>query len=239
MALPKIQAPVFTYKLPVLNRKIKYRPFTVKEEKILLMASESGAPADVYTAFQQVINNCVLDEDIDALKLHIFDMEVLFLLLRIASVGAETSFGIKDNDSGKTIQVDLDLQQVVDASVRDAVIPSKQIAINEEVGLVMKDITMDLFMDVSDADNLSADDAFAVIKRLIDKVYDKEEVYDLSDSSDEEVNEFLDSFQTSDMEKMYEYLYAIPRVRATIKYKVENEEREIKLEGVADFFQSA
>lgn len=241
MALPKIQAPIFTYKLPVLNKKIKYRPFTVKEEKILLMASESGDPTDVYTAFQQVVNNCVLDEDVDALKLHIFDMEVLFLLLRIASVGAETTFGIIDKESGKAAQVELNLQDVVDDSVKNAVIPSKQIQITEEVGLVMKDITLDLFMGLGAGatDDISAQDAFAIIKRLIEKVYDKDNVYELEDFSDEEVNDFLDSFQSTDMEKVYEYLHAIPRVRQSVKYKVGKEEREVTLEGVADFFQSA
>lgn len=239
MALPKIQAPIYTYKLPVLDKKIKYRPFTVKEEKILLMAQESGQPQDVYTAFQQVVSNCVLDEDIDGMKLHIFDVEILFLLLRIASVGGETNFNVTDKESGKSVPITLDLQEVVDNSVKNAVIPSKQIQINEEIGLVMKDVTLDLFIDVSNADNLTTTDAFAVIKRLIDKIYDKEEVYSLAEHTDEEINEFLDSFQAADMEKLYDYLYSIPRVKSTIKYKVDKEERELALEGVSDFFPSA
>lgn len=238
MALPKIQAPIFQFKLPVLARNIKYRPFTVKEEKILLMAAESKDPADVYNAFQQVVNNCVLDEDIDASKLHLFDLEVLFLLLRIASVGEEALFHIKDELSETPVALEVNLMSVVKDSVSKATVPSKQIQITDEIGIVMKDITLDLFVDAATSDEeLSSEQAFNLIKKLIDKVFDKEETYELADSSDEEINEFLDSFQAADMEKLYQYLYEIPRVSTVLKYKVGTEDRVLKLEGVADFFQ--
>ncbi len=201
------------------------------------MAAESTDPEDVYTAFQQVVNNCVID-DIDASKLHLFDLEILFMLLRIASVGEDATFFIKDPDSNTQVEVQLNLMTVIKESITAAKIPSKQIQITDDIGIVMKDITLDLFVDASSlTEEITAEQAFALIKKLIDKVFDKEEVYDLADSSDEELDEFLDSFQSTDIEKLYKYLYEIPRVNTTLKYEVNKEPRTLKLEGVSDFFQ--
>jgi hypothetical protein len=240
VALPKIQAPIYTVKLPVLDKKVQYRPFTVKEEKLLLMAAESSDAQDVFTAFQQVVNNCIVTEGVDAGKLHIFDLEIMFLLLRVASVGDEATFFIRDEETEKPVEITVNLTEVVNESIRTNKIPSKQIQINETIGLVMKDINLDVFTSVvGDGDTLTADQEFDLIKRLIDQVYDQEDLMKLEDFSDEEVNEFLDSFQASDMEKLYAYLAEMPRVRTTLKYKVEGVERERKLEGITDFFQSA
>lgn len=240
MALPKIQAPIYTFKLPVLNKKIQYRPFTVKEEKLLLMASESSDTSDVFTAFEQVINNCIVTEDVSGADLHIFDLELLFLLLRVASVGDEATFFVRDKETEKMVEVTVNLNDVVQECVKEATIPSKQIPIADSIGLVMKDITLKLFLDAAgEGEELDAAQAFALIKKLIDKVYDAENVYDLAESSDEEVTEFLESFQAADMERVYKYLSEMPRVRTKIKYKLGGEEREVQLEGITDFFQYA
>lgn len=240
MALPKIQAPIYNTKLPVLDKKIQYRPFTVKEEKLLLMAAESSTADDVFTAFQQVINNCIVTEGVDAAALHLFDLEVLFLLLRAASVGNEATLLIRDKQSNKPVEIVVDLNAVVEESIRNANIPSKQIPITDDIGLVMKDITLSMFLDIaSSGEELNAEEAYGMIKKLIDKVYDSENVQDLSDYSDAEVDEFLESFRAHEMEKLYNYLQDMPRVRATVPYTVDGEERELTLEGVTDFFQSA
>jgi len=237
MGLPKIQSPILQFKLPVLNKIVKYRPFTVKEEKILLMAAESTDSVDMYNAFLQVINNCILSEDVKPEELHIFDLEIIFLLLRIASVGEDVSFKIKDEETDTWAEVEVNLQTVVNDCVKNVTIPSKQIQINDTLGIVLKDITLGIFAGSSIDQNVTAEDAFNMLKLVIDTVYDKEDVYLLADFGDEEITEFLESFATSDLEKIYDYLNNIPRVHATINYKVNKEDRTLELKGVTDFFQ--
>jgi hypothetical protein len=236
MSLPKIQSPIHHIKLPVLNRNVKYRPFTVKEEKILLMAAESNESSDTYSAFLQVVNNCLLEDDIDASKLHIFDLEILFLMLRAASVGEVSEFRVRDAATERWVDISLNLKDVINQSIAEAKIPSKQIQVTDEIGFVMKDITLDIFGGPDMTGVMTAERALVI--KLIEKVYDKEELYILSDYSKAEATEFLESFASEDLQKVFGYLHSIPRVRTTVKYRVGGEDRELQLEGISDFFQS-
>lgn len=242
MALPKIQAPTFALFLPVCKKNVKYRPFTVKEEKLLLMAAESNSPADINIALEQVINNCLVDAaGIAPSELHIFDLELLFIAIRAASVSNEAQIFYRPVGSpdAQPVQLVVDLNEVVQENIKNVTVPSKQIAITETVGVVMKDVTLGLFADLGEygEKEITMHQVFEIVKKMIHSVYDEESVYLLSDCTDEEINDFLDSFQSTDRDKLYQFMNDIPRVRHKFTYSVDGKNQEGVLEGIADFFQ--
>ena len=172
--LPVVQHPIFNINVPSLKKEYKFRPFLVKEEKLLLMAKESQSETDIFTAIKQIVQNCSLDPKLDVNKLAIFDLEYIFLKLRSISVDNIVKINFKDFEDSKVYEFDVNIDDI------SVIFPEKAdniVKINSKTGIVMKYPSASLYSD-KDFLNLEKDYLFELIVRCVDKIYDGEEVYE-------------------------------------------------------------
>lgn len=231
--LPKIDYPITNINVPSLKANFKFRPFLVKEEKLLLMARESDNQADILIAIKQIINNCIIDKKLDVNKLSIFDLEYIFLKLRAISVDNKVKVAFKDSEDGKIYDFEVDLNDVkVD-------FPEKidnNIKLSEKMGILMKYPPASLYDD-KEFLNLDKDYMFELIIRCIDKIYNDEEVYEIKNYKKQDISEFLESLDIKTFEAIQTFLLNSPKLEYKISYKnsLEND-REIILSSLNDFF---
>ena len=237
MALPKLNVPVYETILPSTEKVIKYRPFLVKEEKLLLTAQESGEEA-VLPAVKQIIKNCVQGE-IDVDNMPIFDIEYVFLRLRAKSVGEEITLGLKpwgcpqnDGELCKfTTEVSVNLEEI--KCVKDKTHTSK-IMLDDKIGIMMK------YPDISQLNTKGSENemGFEVIKKCINMIFTEEETHERDSFSDKELDDFIDSLNTKQMEKIKNFFDTMPVLKHTVKYtcKTCDEEKETTLQGLQSFF---
>ena len=237
MALPKLNVPVYEAILPSTEKVIKYRPFLVKEEKLLFTAQESGKEA-VLPAVKQIIKNCVQGElDIDNMPL--FDIEFLFLRLRAKSVGEEVTLGLKpwgcpqnDGELCKfTTEVAINLEEI--KCVKDKTHTSK-IMLDNKIGIMMKypDIS---HLNIGGSEN---EMGLKVIKKCINMIFTEEETHERDSFTDKELDEFVDSLNTKQMEQIKNFFDTMPVLKHTVKYtcKTCDEEKETTIQGLQSFF---
>ena len=237
MALPKLNVPVYEAILPSTEKVIKYRPFLVKEEKLLFTAQESGEEA-VLPAVKQIIKNCVQGElDIDNMPL--FDIEFLFLRLRAKSVGEEVTLGLKPwgcpQNNGElcefTTEVSVNLEEI--KCVKDKKHTSK-IMLDDNIGIMMKypDISQ---MNIKGSEN---EMGMKVIKNCINMIFTKEETHEKDSFTDKELDEFIDSLNSKQMEGINNFFETMPTIKHTAKYtcKTCDEEKETTIQGLQSFF---
>lgn len=232
MSLPKIDQPLFEMTIPSTQKKVKFRPFLVKEEKILLIAQQSESDRDIIRAIKQVLNNCIVD-DVDVDDLATFDLEYMFLKLRAKSVNNVVKLSYRDNEDDKVYDFEVDLDEI---EVKKTEGVTNKIKINEEVGIVMQypsaSITEELGEYESEVDLL-----MFFIKKCIAEIYDSESVYVVKEQSEEELDQFIDSLDVSTFEKIREFFEAMPRLYHTLTYTNEmGNERVIELTNLKDFF---
>lgn len=244
--LPKVDVPIYDLKLTSLKKPIKFRPFLVKEQKLLLMAQESliadktGKESSL-SIVKQLINNCVLSEiDIDSLP--IFDIEYLFLNLRARSIGENITLNYKCANEipveqgtmkcGNIVNINLNLLEIkpkIDSK------HSTKIEINENLGLIMKYPILDTVdsIDFNDEKNI-----LELIFSCIESIYDSETVYYTKDVSKKELEEFLDSLPTTIIDKIKNFFETMPRVKENVHFKCSkcNYEEEVTVEGLDSFF---
>lgn len=231
--LPKIDHPVFKIKVPSLKKEHSFRPFLVKEEKILLMAKESQNNSDIFSAIKQVVINCSLDKNLNIDKLAVFDLEYLFLKIRSFSVDNIVKVAYRDNEDGKVYDFEVDLNNV------EIKYPEKQInkiEINVNSGMIMKFPSASLY---SDKDFLSTerDHYFKLILKCIDKIYFDEEIYEVSDISPKELEEFIENLNVNVFKQVNEFLTNTPKIEHVLGYTNEKgNKREIHLSSLNDFF---
>ena len=236
MALPKLEVPIYELTVPSTDEKIKYRPFLIKEEKILLIAMESGANEDVIQAVKQIVSECTFN----TLKLGsmpMFDVEYIFLQIRSKSVGEVSKLKILCRDDGETYaNVEVDLTEI-EVQVNDD--HTNKIELTDEMGVIMRYPTIDSFSTAGISD-ITADNMLDVIVTCIDKIYDKkgEEVYDSKDSSQKELMDFVEGMNTQQFQDVQAFFDSMPKLRHEItvvnpKTKVEN---KVALSGLNDFF---
>jgi len=236
MALPKLEVPIYELTVPSTDEKIKYRPFLIKEEKILLIAMESGANEDVIQAVKQIVSECTFN----TLKLGsmpMFDVEYIFLQIRSKSVGEVSKLKILCRDDGETYaNVEVDLTEI-EVQVNDD--HTNKIELTDEMGVIMRYPTIDSFSTAGISD-ITADNMLDVIVTCIDKIYDKkgEEVYDSKDSSQKELMDFVEGMNTQQFQDVQAFFDSMPKLRHEItvvnpKTKVEN---VVALSGLNDFF---
>ncbi len=238
MALPKLNVPVYEAILPSTEKVIKYRPFLVKEEKLLFTAQESGEEA-VLPAVKQIIKNCVQGElDIDNMPL--FDIEYLFLRLRAKSVGEEVTLGLKPwgcpQNNGElcefTTEVSVNLEEI--KCVKDKKHTSK-IMLDDKIGIMMKypDISQ---MNIGESENDIL--GMKIIKNSINMIFTEEETYERDSFTDKELDEFVDSLNTKQMDKIRNFFETMPTLKHTVKYncKTCGEEKETTVQGLNSFF---
>jgi hypothetical protein len=232
MGLPKIDLPLFEVSLPSDGRKIKYRGFTVKEEKILLVAQESEDPTQEILATKQVLNNCIYD--IDVSELAMFDLEYILLLLRARSVNNTLSFAIKDPDTGETVELEFDIDEL---ELNRNPEHSNKIKINDDWTLFLKYPTIDEFINISEYDSDDPLVNYFVMTSCLDKVASEDEVHDFKDYSPEQIDEFMDNMSPEVIRGVQNFFTTMPRLRQEMKYtNKDGKEKTFVMEGMKTFF---
>jgi hypothetical protein len=238
MPLPKIATPTYELELHSTGETIQYRPFLVKEEKVLVIALESEDTKQITTAIKSVIKNCILTKGIKVETLPTFDIEYLFLNIRGKSVGEELEVNIICPDDGETqvpVKVNLD-----DIQVQKQEEHTKRVKLDDSIMMEMKYPSLDQFIknnfDLTQGNTM--DQSFELIASCIDKIYTEEEVWAAADCSKKELNEFLESMNSSQFKGIEQFFETMPKLSHTIKVKnpVTEVESEVVLEGLASFF---
>ena len=234
MALPKIDQPLFELEIPSTGKKAKYRPFTVKEEKILLIAQESQDMDQIILSIKQVISNCLEEVDVDDLS--VFDLEFIILNIRAKSVNNEIAFGFEDEDTGEKIDTVIDVNEIkVDFNPDH----TKKIEINSQYYMMMRYPTLEEVRQMQSADEGSTEQMFATMVSCIDTLVDQstDEVFKMKDFSPEEVADFVDGFTSTVVEKIQQFYMTMPKLRHTIDYKdSKGKKKQFVVEGMDSFF---
>ena len=238
MPLPKIATPTYELELPSTGESINYRPFLVKEEKLLVLALETEDTKQITTAIKNVLKNCVLTKGIKVDQLPTFDIEFLFLNIRGKSVGEEIEVNIICPDDEKTqvpITIDLD-----DIKVQKNDKHTNQIKLDKDLMMELKYPSLEQFIknnfDFNDANAM--DQSFDLIAACIDKIYTADEVWAVADCTKKEVKEFLEQMNSSQFKEIEKFFETMPKLSHTVK--VTNPKTKVKsdvvLEGLASFF---
>ena len=230
MALPKLTTPTYELDLPSTGEKIKFRPFLVKEQKLLMMAEESKDENQIAETIQQLINSCTYGK-VDALISPIFDIEYVFLQLRMRSVGGNVKLTITcpdDNKTETTIKINLE-----DVNVLNDEKHTNIIEITDNVKMIMKYPQLSDMKDMKD----TTENIFKLINKCILEVHDGDTIHNKNDITKKELNEFIDSFNTNQLEKLMEFFNTMPKIRHIVnvtnpKTKVIS---EVTLEGMDTF----
>jgi T4 bacteriophage base plate protein len=237
MALPKIKVPLFDVTIPSQKKDAKYRPFLVKEEKILLMAQAGGTRKEMINALKQVINNCVtmLDgSDVDVDNLTTFDLEYIFLKIRSKSVDNVVELKYTDNEDQKSYDFKVSLDNI---EIQENPEHNKKIKISDDIGIIMKYPTPAIVNAVEDPDASETDVSIRMIRECIDQIYDKENVFLAKEASKEELDEFVDSMTVKNFEDIQKFFETMPRLYHKIEYKnSKGTARTIELVSLEDFF---
>lgn len=232
MGLPKIDLPLFETQLVSIKDKVRFRPFTVKEEKILLIAQEADEMNQVILAIKQIVGNCCEGVDVDELPM--FDLEYLLLQIRAKSVNNVINFTISDPDTGKPVEIELDVD---DIKLKMNEEHSTQVAIDDDKYLIMRYPRIAQVASFSNIENTQTKNVFDVMSECVETVVDGDSTYDLSDFEDEEVLEFIDSLSTETVNGIKKFFETIPILSTETKYlNSKGEEKKVVLEGMETFF---
>ena len=231
MAIPKIVTPTYECELPSTKQKIKYRPFLVKEEKVLLVALESDDDNSIQDAIIQVLQNCVMT-DIKVDKLPIFDFEYLYLKVRAKSVGEVVNLKLKCPDDEKVL-VDHALN-LDDLQVKFNPDHKKEIMFEKDYGIVMKYPTVKEFKQ----DQNPSEASFSLVKDCLTMIYKGEETYDRGNIEDKELDEWIETLTPAQYKLILNWFKTMPKIEHTISYTNPKSEKEfkLKLQGIKDFF---
>jgi hypothetical protein len=238
MPLPKIVAPSYELELPSTEETIQYRPFLVKEEKLLVIALESEDTKQITTAIKTVIKNCILTKNIKVEALPTFDIEYLFLNIRGKSVGEELEVNIICPDDGETqvpVKINLD-----DIKVQKNEDHTNKIKVDNSIMMEMKYPSLEQFIKNNfDFTNKNAmDQSFDLIASCIDKIFTEDEVWSTADVTKKELTDFLESMNSSQFKEIEKFFETMPKLSHKIKVKNPKTEveSEVILEGLASFF---
>ena len=234
MALPKIATPTYELTVPSNKDTLKYRPFLVKEEKILLLANEAEDEGEMMSAVKQIINNWTFESiDVDALAL--FDLEYLFLKIRSKSVGEVVNLKLPcDDDEDTLVEVKVNLDEVEVQFNKDH---TNEVPITDEITLIM-DYPQYEFLNTRIEGSETAF-IFNLIKKCISKIIDGEQIIERADFTTKELDEFLESLSTQHFQKLQEFFETMPRVKHEVKFRNPNTKKQTKitLEGMQSFFE--
>ena len=238
MPLPTISTPTYELVLPSSNRKIKFRPFLVKEEKILILAMESQDTKQIANAVKNVITHCILTKGIKLEKLSTFDIEYLFLNIRGKSVGEDIEVMVTCPDDGKT-QVHA-LINIDSIKVQKSDDHEKDIKLDDQYTLRMRYPSLNEFIknNFATATEMNVDDTFDLIASCIDQVYSEEESWASADCTKKELSNFLEQLDSKQFKAIEKFFETMPKLSHTVKVTNPNtkKECEIVLEGLQNFF---
>lgn len=236
MALPKIGIPTYELELPSTGKTIKYRPFVVKEEKVLLLALESEDEKEIKNAVKDLIKNCVQSR-IKVDDLPSFDLEYIFLKIRAASVSEDITMNVTCQDDNTT-QMEVSIN-INDVNVFKPEGHTSKIMLDDNTGIVMKYPGMDRFIESEFLNkDIKTEEIFDFIAQSIDQIFNQEEVWDSSTTSKKEMKEFVESLTAKQFEAIQNFYETMPRLLH--KFKVINPntgvESEYTIEGLQNFF---
>jgi len=237
MSLPILETAKYELTLPSQDMKVSYRPFLVKEEKLLLMALESQESKQITNALKSIVDACTFGA-VNVSALPVFDLEYVFLQIRSKSVGEVAKLKVRcpdDNETYANVEVDL---SKVEVQVDEA--HTNEIQINDKVKMIMKYPTIDSIDADVDANDLKTEQMFDMIAASIYQIYDGETVHNAKDYKKEELNAFIESLSSVHFEKVQKFFQTMPKLQQEIE--VENPKTKVKskmmLQGLADFFVS-
>ena len=238
MPLPKIATPVYELELPSTGQTIEYRPFLVKEEKVLVIALESEDTKQITSAIKNVIKNCIRTKGVKVEDLPTFDIEYLFLNIRGKSVGEEIEVNVTCPDDGVTqvpITINLD-----DIEVQKNEDHTNRIKVDDNIMMEMKYPSLDQFIknNFDFNDKNAMDQSFELIATCIDKVFTEDEVWAVEDCSKKEIVDFLEQMNSSQFKEIEKFFETMPKLSHSIKVKnpKTKKENEVVIEGLAGFF---
>jgi len=237
MPLPSIATPTYEIVLPSSNRKIKFRPFLVKEEKILILAMESQDTKQIASAVKNVLTHCILTKGIKVDKLSTFDIEYLFLNIRGKSVGELIEIMVTCPDDGKTqVPMSINIDSIKVQKDKDH---SPDIKLDDQYTLRMKYPSLNEFIKNNfDAGNLKVDDTFDLIASCIDQVFSDEESWTSDECTKKELIDFIEQMNSSQFKKVEKFFDTMPKLQHTVKVVNPNTdvESEVNIEGLQSFF---
>ena len=237
MPLPKISTPTYELTIPSTGKKIKYRPFLVKEEKVLIIAMESEDMNTIASAVNDVIKSCIITRGIKVEDLSTFDIEYLFLNIRGKSVGEEVEVLITcpdDNTTKVPTIIALDEIQVIFDEKH-----SKDIKLDDTLTMRLKDPSMEEFIKSNFAlSDISVDDTFEIVMSCIEQIYNEEESWSIKDCTKKELKEFVEQLSSKQFKQIENFFETMPKLSHTITVTNPNTgvENDVVLEGLASFF---
>mgnify|MGYP003148472263 FL=1 len=238
MPLPKLNTPTYELTLPSSNRKVKYRPFLVKEEKILLIAMESEDEKEMQNAVKQILKNCILTRGISVDKLAVFDIEYLFLNIRGKSVGEDIKLNIVCPDDEVTeVEVSVNVE---DVKIQKSDKHDPVIQLTDQVAIVMKYPSMEMFVknNITGENQQKVDTIFDMTIDCISQVVEGEDVLEAKSFSKKEMLEFVETFDTQQFQKIQDFFETMPKLSHKIKVlnPKTNIESDVVIEGLSSFF---
>ena len=240
MPLPTIETPTYELKLPSSNKKIKYRPFLVKEEKILILALESRDENEITNAVTDLLKKCILTKGIDIDNLPTFDIEYVFLNIRAKSIGEDIKMNVTCPDDGETkVPVTIYVDEIKVQKQKDHKI---DIVLDDKMTLRMKYPSLNQFVnnnfDTSDEPESQVQKTFKVVADCMDTVYTKEDAWDVKDYSPQERLDFVEKLSSKQYKLIEKFFQTMPKLSHTIEVINPNtkQKNSVVLEGLADFF---
>ena len=236
MALPKLNTPTYELEVPSTDEKIRYRPFLVKEEKILMIAMESKDNAQIVNAVKDIVSSCTFDK-LNIATMPMFDVEYIFLNIRAKSVGEVSKLKVLCPDDKKTyVNTEVDLTEV-EVHVDDK--HTNKIELTDSMGMIMTYPTIDSFQD-GGIQTINASNMLEVVGSCILQIYEDkgEKVYQAKDQTKKELTEFIESMNSGQFKKLQSFFDTMPKLKHTIKVKNPKTKKssDVTLTGLNDFF---
>ena len=238
MPLPKISTPTYELVLPSSGKKVKYRPFLVKEEKILIMALESEDTKQITSAIKSVLSDCILSRGIKIDKLATFDIEYLFLNIRGKSVGETVEVNVTCPDDGQTkVEMLIDIDSI---KIQKDSNHSDIIKLDDSLSIQMNYPSLDQFIETNfdTSNNSQVDESLNVIMSCINQVYNEEEAWEASNCTKKELRDFVESMNSKQFKEVENFFETMPKLSHKVKVMNPNTkvESEVVIEGLASFF---
>ena len=239
MPLPKINTPTYDLTLPSTGKKIKYRPFLVREEKILIMAMESEDMTEITNAIVQILSDCILSKDVKVESLATFDIEYLFLNVRAKSVGETVDVNITCPDDGETqVETSINIDSIKVQKTRGH---KNIIKLDDELSMKLRYPSLEQFVEnnFETADGVSeVGQSLSMITSCVDMIYNAEESWEASDYSKKELDEFIEQLNTKQFKQIEKFFTTMPKLshKIAVKNPKTGVESEVVLEGLASFF---
>lgn len=233
MALPRVNAPKYELTIPSTGKKVTYRPYLVKEEKLLMIAMESGDESQMITSIRDIISECTFGE-VNVTKLPMFDIEYIFMKIRSKSVGESTTVKISCSECKEMTEVTVDMDK--EMTVTEA--PSDTIKLSDDLTIKMKYPSMNDYMDIINSKDKDIDKIFNMIAASIDTIFAGDDVYDVKSESKKEVQAFIESLNANQFAQVRAFFEGMPQTSIHVNFDCEHcgHHHDMDLKGLKSFF---